>query len=142
MTIRIDGYYPLIFKRDNKISSVDFEVASKWAIWENLQKYSLIFHLRKSAIPLPRTPLLCLIYTGNLKAESTTIAVSAELLGIHSEYFTNIFFGEYLERTQEVKEIGEIAAEEFVNFIRWVHNRNEKLLTIKGPGSTLETALP
>ncbi|GMT34696.1 hypothetical protein PFISCL1PPCAC_25993, partial [Pristionchus fissidentatus] len=80
----------------------------------------------------PYLPQPTYIYSDCLLVGATTIALCRELLALQSEYFTTLFYGPYMERAQDVKEIKEVQEEAFINFLQKLH---------KGALSSVESAL-
>ncbi|GMT34224.1 hypothetical protein PFISCL1PPCAC_25521, partial [Pristionchus fissidentatus] len=72
-----------------------------------------------------------------LKIGSTSISVSRELLSLHSDFFSNLFYGQFIERNQEVKEIKDIAEAEFVEFLQSLHRRRFEFDSVKSALDTL-----
>ncbi|GMT34694.1 hypothetical protein PFISCL1PPCAC_25991, partial [Pristionchus fissidentatus] len=80
----------------------------------------------------PYLPQPTYIYSDCLLVGATTIAVCRELLALQSEFFTTLFYGPYMEKSQDVKEIKEVPEEAFIRFIQTLH---------KGALSSVESAL-
>ncbi|GMT34688.1 hypothetical protein PFISCL1PPCAC_25985 [Pristionchus fissidentatus] len=76
-------------------------------------------------------PTIAEIYSECLKIGSIELAVSRELLAIRSDYFSTLFYGSYLEKNQEVKEIKDIAESEFVDFIQMLHRRRFAFTSVR-----------
>ncbi|GMT34210.1 hypothetical protein PFISCL1PPCAC_25507, partial [Pristionchus fissidentatus] len=61
-----------------------------------------------------------------------------QLLGLHSYFFSNIFYGPYLEKNQEVKEINDVDENKFVDFLRTIHRKKFEFDSVQHALDALE----
>ncbi|GMT34291.1 hypothetical protein PFISCL1PPCAC_25588, partial [Pristionchus fissidentatus] len=52
-------------------------------------------------------------------------------LSIHSDFFSNLFYGPFADKNQEVKEIKDISEPEFVDFLQALHSRRFKFNSVR-----------
>ncbi|GMT34308.1 hypothetical protein PFISCL1PPCAC_25605, partial [Pristionchus fissidentatus] len=60
------------------------------------------------------------------------------LLGLHSDFFSNIFYGPYLEKTQEVKEIKDVDEDKFIEFVKSIHRKKFVFESVENALDALE----
>ncbi|GMT34228.1 hypothetical protein PFISCL1PPCAC_25525, partial [Pristionchus fissidentatus] len=63
-----------------------------------------------------------------------------QLLSLHSDFFSNLFYGQFIERNQEVKEIKDISGAEFVSFLQSLHSRRFEFNSVRSALDTLAFA--
>ncbi|GMT34239.1 hypothetical protein PFISCL1PPCAC_25536, partial [Pristionchus fissidentatus] len=107
VSLHLDIWLPLIFDSGETIQSAD-EILSnhEFTKRKKLEEFSLIlipiFSSEDSDYSHPTE-----IFSDCLKIGSTTVDISRELLSLHSDFFANLLYGQFMERNQEVKEIKE-----------------------------------
>ncbi|GMT34281.1 hypothetical protein PFISCL1PPCAC_25578, partial [Pristionchus fissidentatus] len=124
ISIRFDAWLPVIFENGETPKPFDAEIYAgyKCKKRKKLSEFSLNLtpiHSRFEA----NDRLFTEINSDCLKIGVTCLAVSRELLSLHSDFFSNLFYGEFMERNQEVKEIKDISEPEFVSFLASLHLR-------------------
>ncbi|GMT34290.1 hypothetical protein PFISCL1PPCAC_25587, partial [Pristionchus fissidentatus] len=63
-----------------------------------------------------------------------------QLLSLHSDFFSNLFFGPFSDKNEEVKEIKEISENEFVSFLQSLHLRRFEFTSARSALDALEFA--
>ncbi|GMT34675.1 hypothetical protein PFISCL1PPCAC_25972, partial [Pristionchus fissidentatus] len=125
--VRIDCFYSVVFEAGAVMRYADMAVTERDSVSTiHFVLVSCLFSL----IPIP-VPVKAEIYSECLKIGSSELAVSRELLAIRSDYFSSLFYGSYLEKTQELKEIKDIAESEFINFIQMLHRRRFEFNSVR-----------
>ncbi|GMT34283.1 hypothetical protein PFISCL1PPCAC_25580, partial [Pristionchus fissidentatus] len=135
INLRLDLWIPLIFESGEDILSYEILPNHKLVKKKKLSQFTLIFTPIYSTDPLDNS-LLTEIYSDHVKIGSTSLAVSRELLSLHSDFFSNLFYGPFMERNQEVKEIKDLSEPEFVGFLQSLHRRKFEFTSVR---SALET---
>ncbi|GMT34285.1 hypothetical protein PFISCL1PPCAC_25582, partial [Pristionchus fissidentatus] len=133
VSFRIDAWLPLIFESGETLKFTDDEVLATFGCTNTFEsKFSLFVNpIHASERHLELLFLPTEIYSDCLKIGSTSIAVSRELLSLHSDFFSNLFYGQFMERNQEVKEIKDISEPEFVVFLQSLHCRRFEFSSVK-----------
>ncbi|GMT34221.1 hypothetical protein PFISCL1PPCAC_25518, partial [Pristionchus fissidentatus] len=119
--IRIDSLFPLVFQHGETIRCLEAEVFANWECREALSKFSLKLDLH-GEIGIDNTQITP-VNSKCLKIGSQYLNVSGELLAIHSDFFSTIFYGPYLEKDQQVNTITGVDEEKFVRFLKSIHRK-------------------
>ncbi|GMT34260.1 hypothetical protein PFISCL1PPCAC_25557, partial [Pristionchus fissidentatus] len=129
--LRFDAFLTALFEENSKLNIVDgqiFETILSFHPAKDL--FSLTVDLLPSDNKINiRSPTV--IYSAALKIGSTCLAVSRELLSLHSDFFAILFYGQFMERNQEVKEIKDISEVEFVDFLQSLHRRRFEFTSVR-----------
>ncbi|GMT34246.1 hypothetical protein PFISCL1PPCAC_25543 [Pristionchus fissidentatus] len=139
VSLRIDPWMSLIFEDDVTMvtnGTSDVKKLADCDLYKNLTKFSLTIDPFLAGVHTDDS-LLTEIYSDILKIGSTTIAVSRELLSLHSDFFSNLFYGQFMERNQEVKEIKDIPEPEFVDFLQSIHRRRFEFASVRSALDTM-----
>ncbi|GMT34280.1 hypothetical protein PFISCL1PPCAC_25577, partial [Pristionchus fissidentatus] len=130
--VRIDSFYSTVFEKDAVMSSVDGRMAEFLLSFHPAKDrlFSLTLDLLLSEDD-EAIPTLTKIYSDTLKIGSMSVHVSKELLSLHSEFFSNLFYGQFMERNQDVKEIKDISESEFVDFLQSLHRRRFEFVSVR-----------
>ncbi|GMT34235.1 hypothetical protein PFISCL1PPCAC_25532, partial [Pristionchus fissidentatus] len=136
VSLHLDIWLPLIFESGETIKSADMHANHECSKRKKLSECSLTLIPTFSTDPIDNS-LLSEIYSDHLKIGSTSLAVSRELLSLHSDFFSNLFYGDFMERNQEVKEIKNISESEFVGFLQSLHRRRFEFSSVRTALDTL-----
>ncbi|GMT34238.1 hypothetical protein PFISCL1PPCAC_25535, partial [Pristionchus fissidentatus] len=137
VSLHLDIWLPLIFESGETIKSADEMHANhECSKRKKLSECSLTLIPTFSTDPIDIS-LLSEINSDRLKIGSTSLSVSRELLSLHSDFFSNLFYGDFMERNQEVKEIKNISEPEFVDFIQCLHRRRFEFSSVRSALDTL-----
>ncbi|GMT34282.1 hypothetical protein PFISCL1PPCAC_25579, partial [Pristionchus fissidentatus] len=133
----LDIWLPLVFDSGETFKSVDEIIPNhRLKKKKKLSEFSLvltpIYSNDNSDDSLPTK-----IQSEYPKIGSTSIAVSRELLSLHSDFFSALFYSDFMERNQKVKEIKDIDESEFVNFLQSLHRGIFEFVSMRSALDTL-----
>ncbi|GMR38629.1 hypothetical protein PMAYCL1PPCAC_08824, partial [Pristionchus mayeri] len=94
-SVRIDDVYPTVFEDLEKIE-YSFTVPTSYQPTDDLKNYDLnLMLIFDGDLSLPT---MTKINSVSLTVESTTVAVSKEVLGATSDFFSSLFYGNFIEK--------------------------------------------
>ncbi|GMR49766.1 hypothetical protein PMAYCL1PPCAC_19961, partial [Pristionchus mayeri] len=94
-SVRVDALYPTIFGASDPIESVNLDYHSKPA-----NDYCTMYILQVKLIfdGGLTLPTVTKINSASVNLDSSTVSVSRELLGLSSDFFSTLFYGDFIEK--------------------------------------------
>lgn len=124
--LRIDAYFPLIFGKEVPDTCGYGTTSLNTIQLKNNFTMLLEWRLSESSNIDIHYP----IETGTFLVGSSTAAVCAELVSLVSPVLCAMFYGSYIERDMDIKEVKEVDEEHFIWLLNSIHSNNWKDLTV------------
>ncbi|GMT33101.1 hypothetical protein PFISCL1PPCAC_24398, partial [Pristionchus fissidentatus] len=134
--IRIDGFYSVVFGSEEE--PILMCSKTNWWIQEsaNVYRMEIRLYFDDDSSPHSLTPIV----SSSLDVGSTRIGVSKELLGIQSNYFCNLFYGDFAEKKKDKYELKKVDEKACLNFIKSIHERTWAYSSVDDAMIALELA--
>ncbi|GMR38622.1 hypothetical protein PMAYCL1PPCAC_08817, partial [Pristionchus mayeri] len=139
-SVRIDAILSTVFEDSEEIECIlldSFQSASHQPTGD-LLNYGLLVKLNFDGELSP--PTLTKITSVSLTVESTTVPVSKEVLGTSSDFFSNLFYGDFVEKKTGSFCIKEVNEEHFSWLVRSITERKWNVTSVDQALSVLTLA--
>ncbi|GMR50641.1 hypothetical protein PMAYCL1PPCAC_20836, partial [Pristionchus mayeri] len=125
-SVRIDAFYPTVFGVSNSIGNVshgDLEFLSSGLTGE-ASTFNLLVKLAFDG--KISAPTLKKITSAVVQVDSIPVDVSKEMLGVTSDFFCNLFYGEFMEKNTGTFKISQVAPADFISLIDSITDRKSQ----------------
>ncbi|GMS86847.1 hypothetical protein PENTCL1PPCAC_9022 [Pristionchus entomophagus] len=126
-SVRVDSLFPLVFGDSDPIESV-MTMCSTHTTRDDRANYEMRVELNFEGEISP--PTLFKINSTSLDIDSIIVPVSKEVLGINSDFFTSLFYGDFMEKNAGSFGIKEIDGKDFIWLINSLMERKRNVTAV------------
>ncbi|GMR37766.1 hypothetical protein PMAYCL1PPCAC_07961, partial [Pristionchus mayeri] len=129
-SVRIDALYPTVFGESQQIESVVDGNPSFLSWRQTDESTTFILQVKLNFDGELTLPTVTKISSASVNIGSVSGAVSKEVLGLNSDYFLTLFYGDFVERSSGSYNIKEVDPDEFKSFINSITERKWRVKSV------------